>query len=661
LVAAGAGHAGAAIGNHIITGKLVCVFRNYLERPVNRRSLLQSALLSFAAGTLPLPRWISAARAQDATQQKNWRHGLSLFGDLKYPPGFAHFDYVNANAPKAGVVRQISIGTFDNVNIVVAGVKGTLAGSIGLIYERLLESSLDEVTSGYGLIAEAVSYPDDYSSASYKLRPEAKWHDGSPITPDDVIFSFEAFKKYSPQLSAYYRHVTKVEKTGDREVTFSFDAPGNRELPQIVGELTILPKAWWKGTDKNGKKRDVGETTLESPLGSGPYRLKEFTVGRSLVYERVPNYWGNALNINIGINNFDELRYEYFRDTTVALEAFKGDTVDWRTENSAKYWATAYDFPAATEKRVVLEEFPINSSGAMQAFAFNIRRAKFQDLRVRRAFNYAFDFEEMNRQIFFGQYSRIASYFQGTELACSGVPSGRELELLESVRDKVPAELFTTAYTNPVGGNPEAVRNNLREAIRLFKEAGYEIQNQKLIDTRTGSPFAVEFLADDPSFERVFLFYKPSLDRLGITISVRTVDDAQYENRLRNWDFDIITNAWGESLSPGNEQRGYWGSQAADQPGSLNLIGIKNPAVDAMIDAVIFAKSRDDLVSATHALDRVLLWNNYVVPQWTYGKVRSARWDRFGRPEAMPKYGASAFPTVWWWDADKAAKAGSKS
>jgi microcin C transport system substrate-binding protein len=632
-----------------------------LERPVNRRSLLQTALLALAARALPLPHWVGAAQAQDAAQQKNWRHGLSLFGDLKYPSGFAHFDYVNANAPKGGMARQVSIGTFDNFNIVVAGVKGALAGSIGLIYERLLESALDEVTSGYGLIAEAVSYPDDYSSASYKLRAEAKWHDGSPITPDDVIFSFEAFKKYSPQLAAYYRHVAKVEKTGDREITFSFDAAGNRELPQIVGELTVLPKAWWEGTDKNGKKRNIGETTLEPPLGSGPYRLKEFSAGRSLVYERVPDYWGKSLNINIGVNNFDTLRYEYFRDTTVALEAFKGDTVDWRTENSAKNWATAYDFPAVTEKRVVLEEFPINSSGAMQAFAFNIRRAKFHDSRVRRAFNYAFDFEEMNRQIFFGQYSRIASYFQGTELACSGIPSGRELELLEGVRDKVPPELFTAPYTNPVGGNPEAVRNNLREAIRLFKEAGYEIQNQKLIDSKTSSPFAVEFLADDPSFERIFLFYKPSLDRLGITVSVRSVDDAQYENRLRNWDFDIITNVWGESLSPGNEQRGYWGSQAADEAGSLNLVGIKNPAVDAMIDAVIFAKNRDELVSATHALDRVLLWNDYVVPQWTYGKVRSARWDRFGRPEAMPKYGAAAFPTVWWWDADKAAKAGSKS
>jgi microcin C transport system substrate-binding protein len=632
-----------------------------LECPVNRRSLLKSALLALSARILPLPRWIGAAHAQDAAAQKNWRHGLSLFGDLKYPQGFARFDYVNANAPKAGVARQISIGTFDNFNIIVAGVKGALAGSIELIYERLLESSLDEVTTGYGLIAEAVSYPDDYSSASYRLRAEAKWHDGSPITSDDVIFSFNAFKTYSPQLAAYYRHVAKIEKTGDREITFTFDAPGNRELPQIVGELTILPKAWWEGTDKNGKKRDIGETMLEPPLGSGAYRLKEFSPGRTLVYERVADYWGKTLNVNIGVNNFDELRYEYFRDTTVALEAFKADAIDWRTENSAKNWATAYDFPAVTEKRVVLEEFPINSSGVMQAFAFNIRRGKFQDPRVRLAFNYAFDFEEMNRQIFFGQYTRIASYFQGTELACTGVPAGRELELLETVRDKVPPEVFTTPYSNPANGNPEAVRNNLREAIRLLKEAGYEIQNQKLIDTKSGAPFAVEFLADDPNFERVFLFYKPSLDRLGITVSVRTVDDAQYENRLRNWDFDIITNAWGESLSPGNEQRGYWGSQAADQPGSLNLIGIKNPAVEAMIDAVIFAKSRDDLVAATHALDRVLLWNHYVVPQWSYGKVRSARWDRFGRPEQMPKYGASAFPTVWWWDADKAAKAGTKS
>jgi microcin C transport system substrate-binding protein len=630
---------------------------------VNRRSLLTSALLALAARRLPLPAWISpaAAQAPAPAPERNWRHGLSLFGDLKYPAGFTQFDYVNTNAPKGGTARQNAIGTFDSFNAVVAGVKGALAGGINLIYDTLLTSAFDEVTSEYGLIAEAVSYPDDFSSATYRLRAAAKWHDGTPLTPDDVIFSFDAWKKYSPQLAGYYRHVVKVEKTGEHEITFTFDGPGNRELPQIVGELTIMPKHWWEGTDANGKQRNIGETTLEPPLGSGPYRIKEFSAGRNIVYERVPDYWGHAVNVNVGRDNFDELRFEYFRDLTVAFEAFKGDTVDWQIENSAKNWATGYDFPAVTEKRVVLEKFPIDSVGMMQAFVFNTRRAKFQDPRVRLAFNYAFDFEEMNKQIFFGQYTRIASYFQGTELAAAGLPAGRELEILETVRDKVPAELFTTPYSNPVGGNPDAVRNNLREALRLFKAAGYEVRDQKLVDSSTGEPYAVEFLAEDPTYERFFLFYKPSLDRLGITVTVRTIDDVQYQNRMRNFDFDITNYLWAESLSPGNEQRDYWGSQAADRPGSSNLIGIKNPAVDAMIDAIIFAKSRDDLVAATKALDRVLLWNHYVVPQWTYGYVRSARWDRFGRPDRMPKYGASAFPMLWWWDADKAAKTGTRS
>jgi microcin C transport system substrate-binding protein len=623
---------------------------------VNRRTLLTSALCALGAVRLPLPAGIAPAQAEE----KRWRHGLSLFGEPKYPAGFAHFDYVNAAAPKGGSVCEIALGTFDSFNTVVAGVKGVAAAGTELIYDTLLTSALDEVSTEYGLLAEAVSYPDDFSSATYRLRAAAKWHDGQPVTAEDVIFSFNAYKKHNPRYAAYYRHVVRIEKTGEHEITFVFDGPGNRELPQIVGQLHVLPRHWWEGTDKNGNKRDIGSTTLEVPLGSGAYRIKEFSPGRNVVLERVKDYWGRDLAVNLGVNNFGELRYEYFRDLTVALEAFKGDTVDWRTENSAKNWATAYDFPAVGEKRVILEEFPINSFGVMQGFAFNIRRAKFQDPRLRLAFNYAFDFEEMNKQIFFGQYHRINSYFDGTELACSGLPQGRELEILETVRDKVPPEVFTTAYSNPVGGDPQAVRANLRQAIRLFREAGYEIRNEKLVDTKTGAPYSVEFLAEDPSFERVFLFYKPSLDRLGITVTVRTVDSSQYENRLRDWDYDIITNSWGESLSPGNEQRGFWGSQAADQPGSNNLIGIKNPAVDALIDRVIFAKSRDDLVAATKALDRILLWNHYVVPQWTYGKQRTARWDRFGRPDPLPKYGASAFPTVWWWDADKAAKTGSR-
>jgi microcin C transport system substrate-binding protein len=632
-----------------------------LENHVNRRSLLTSALFALAARRIPFPAWAGAAMAQEQATKPSWRHGVSLFGDLKYPPGFRQFDYVNANAPKGGTARQIAIGTYDNFNSVVSGVKGAIASSVALIYDTLMTPALDEVSTEYGLIAEAVSYPDDFSSATYRLRAEAKWHDGKPITPEDVIFSFAAFKEHSPQFSAYYRHVTKLEKTADREIIFIFDGPGNRELPQIVGQMTVLPEHWWKGSDANGNKRNIGATTLEPPLGSSAYQIKDFSPGRTIVYERVKDYWGANLNVNVGRENFDELRYEYFRDTTVALEAFKGDAVDWRTENSAKNWATAYDFPAVKDGRVILEEFPIRNVGTMQAFVFNIRRAQFKDPRVRRAFNLAFDFEEMNKQIFFGQYKRIASYFEGTELAARGLPEGRELEILQKVRDKVPPEVFTTAYSNPVGGNPEAVRQNLRQAVRLLKEAGYEVRNDQLVNGKTGEPYTVEFLAEDPNFERVFLFYKPSLDRLGIGVTVRTVDEAQYENRLRGWDFDIITNTWQESLSPGNEQRGSWGSQAADQPGSANLIGIKNPAVDAMIDEVIFAKSHADLVAATKALDRVLLWNHYVVPQWTYGKQRTARWDRFAHPDPLPQYGASAFPSVWWWDAQKAAKTGGRS
>jgi len=624
---------------------------------LTRRSVIRATAATLAAPALGALSFSGGA----AAQAKNWKHGLSLFGELKYPEGFKHFDYVNPTAPQGGTVRQVAFGTFDNFNTVVAGVKGSIAMGTELSIETLTTSALDEVSTEYGLLAEAVSHPDDFASVTYRLRANARWHDGKPVTPEDVIFSFDAFKANSPQLGAYYRHVVKAAKSGEREITFTFDGPGNRELPQIVGQLPVLPKHWWQGTDKSGKQRDVTQTTLEPPLGSGPYRVKEFAAGRSIVYEKVADYWGKDVNVAIGTRNFQQIRYEYFRDSTVALEAFKGDQVDWRTENSAKNWATSYDFPAVRDKRVVLEEFPMRNVGVMQAFVFNIRRDKFKDARVRRAFNFAFDFEEMNRTIFFGQYKRIASYFEGTELASSGLPEGKELEILQTVKDKVPADLFTKPYTNPVGGNQQANRNNLRDALALFRDAGYEIRDTKLVNAKTGEPYSIEFLVEDPATERFVLFYKPSLERVGMTVNVRVVDAAQYENRLRQWDYDIIVASWGESLSPGNEQRGFWSSAAADQPGSRNLIGIKNPAIDTLIDRVIFTKDRADLVAATQALDRVLLWNFYVVPQWTYGKQRTARWDRFGRPENMPKYGAAAFPTIWWWDADKAAKVPQRS
>jgi microcin C transport system substrate-binding protein len=634
---------------------------------LSRRTIIRTGLLAAAApalGRLALP-----AAAQDAAKEAakdaplgapQWRHGLALLDEPRYAEGFKHFDYVNPNAPKAGTVRMATRGTFDNFNPVIAGVKGNIASAVGLVFDTLMSESLDEADAWYGLLGEAVTYPSDVSSATYRLRAEAKWHDGKPVTPEDVIFSFDAFKHNSPRYSAYYRHIAKAEKTGAREVTFSFDAPGNRELPVIIGQLMVLPKHWWEGADASGKKRDITATTLEPPLGGGPYRIKTFAAGRDVVLERVKDYWGRDVNVRVGTENFDIVSYEYFRDLTVQLEAFKGDQVDWQIEQSAQKWATAYDFPAVRDHRVVQELFTIRNIGRMQAFGFNTRRDKFKDARVRQAFDLAYDFEEMNKQLFYGQYQRISSYFDGTELASSGLPQGQELAILETVRDQVPPEVFTKPYTNPVGGNPEAVRNNLREALRLLKEAGYELRDRRLVNVKTNEPYGVEILVPDPTLERIALFYKPSLERLGMTVSVRSVDDVQYENRTRSWDFDIIMPLWAESLSPGNEQREFWGSQSADEPGSENYVGIKNPAIDALIDKVIFAKNRDELIAATHALDRVLLWNHFVVPQYTYDKERTARWDRFGHPDPMPKYGMAAFPSLWWWDEAKAAKTGSR-
>ncbi len=593
-----------------------------------------------------------------AAQEAPWRHGSALLDEPRYPQGFPHFDYVNPNAPKGGLVRLGALGTFDSFNIVVAGVKGSPEQGLGLIYETLTTSALDEANASYGLLAESFSYPDDYSFVSFRLRPEARWHDGRPVTADDVIFSFESLKANSPTYAFYYANVSKAEKVGEREVRFTFDEKGNRELPQIMGQLMVLPKHWWEGTAPDGRKRDVTQTTLEPPLGSGPYRLKSFDTGRNASYERVKDYWGEKINVNVGQNNFDEIRYEYYRDATVLLEAFKSDRLDFRTENSARNWAVGYDFPARQEGRVILEEFPFRATGVMQAFVLNMRRDKFKDQRVRRAFNLAFPFEELNKTIFYGLYERPSSYFYGLDLASSGLPEGKELEILESVRDKIPASVFTTPYKNPVNDSPETIRNNLREADRLLKEAGWEVKNGRRVNAK-GEVLSAELLSSSPNEERVFLPYKASLDRLGIATTVRTVDDVQYTNRTRAFDFDVATGLWPQSLSPGNEQREFWGSQAATREGSRNLPGIADPGVDALIDKVIFAKDRNELVAATKALDRVLLAHDYVVPQWTSLKQRTARWNRYGHPETMPRYGGAAFPTIWWYDEAKAAKTGA--
>ena len=400
---------------------------------LSRRDLIRGIAAAALLGSR-----ISGARSAPApaSEALAWQHGIALLGDLKYPIQFARFEYANARAPRAGKVRRAVVGTYDSFNPVVAGVKGDLVEGIDLIYDTLMVPSLDEVASEYGLIAEAARFPKDFSWVSFRLRLEARWHDGRKIAPEDVIFSLEAFRKLHPQLAAYYRHVVKADKISEREVRFTFDAPGIRELPQVLGQLMVLPRHWWEGVDKSGKRRDITQTTLDPPMGSGPYRIKTFEAGRSIAYERVEDYWGKSVPANIGANNFDELQFEYFRDPSVAFEAFKSGAIDWRIESAAKNWATEYDFPAVRDRQVLLEEFPIRSIGTMQAFAFNARRSKFRDPRVRRAFNFAFDFETVNREVFFDQYTRISSYFDGTELASSGLPKGRELEFLQAVRSR---------------------------------------------------------------------------------------------------------------------------------------------------------------------------------------------------------------------------------
>ncbi|MEM8811376.1 MAG: extracellular solute-binding protein [Pseudomonadota bacterium] len=569
-------------------------------------------------------------------------------GGVKYPADFGRFDYVNPEAPKGGRVRLSANGSFDTFNFVVP--KGQPAIGLGFMYDSLTTSSSDEVATDYGLIAEAHRYPEDYSWVEYRLNPNAKWHDGKPITAEDVVWSFDVLTTNNPSRKFYYRHVSGAEVRAGGIVRFTFDQTGNRELPHIVGQLQVLPKHYWEA-----EGRDILQSTLEPPLGSGPYRIKSFQAGRTIVYERVPDYWAKDLNVNIGKHNLGEMVFEYFRDSTAMLEAFKGDQLDFRRENSAKNWATAYDFPAVKDGRVALEEFPDNASGIMQSFVVNLRREKFRDPRVRRALNLAFDYETLNRTLFFDQYKRVDSFFAGTELASTGVPEGLELEILETVRGQVPEEVFTTAYANPLGGDPGKVRTNLREAVRLFAEAGWTFKDRKLVNATTGEPFEIEYLTADPNFERVVLAYKQNLERIGIAVTIRTVDASQYINRRRAFDFDMITASWGQSLSPGNEQLFYWGSEAANNSASQNFAGIENPAIDALIQRVIFAKDRDELVAATKALDRVLLWNEYVIPQWYTNSDRTARWDRFAYPDPLPKY-SFGFPTIWWWDDAKASR-----
>lgn len=591
------------------------------------------------------------------SSKPEWQHAMALTNSPRYGKNFPHFDYVNPNAPKGGAVRLKADGTFDSFNALLP--KGTPVLGLGLIYDTLMTSSLDEVDATYGLIAEAVQFPQDSAWVKFKLREDAKWHDGMPITADDVIYSFKIITEINPTQKNYYSRVKGIEKTGPLEVMFTFHEMGNKELPKIMGDLLVLPKHFWEGVDANGNKRDIRATTQEIPLGSGPYRIKEFRAGKSVTYARVPEYWAKDLNVNVGQHNFDIVKYEYYRDNIVALEAFKADEYDWRIENVMKNWATSYDFAAVNLGHVKREKFsqPYRASGVMLGFIFNTRRDKFKDINLRRAMNYAFDFEQMNSQLFFDQYERIDSYFFGNEFESSGVPEGLELEILNTVRDLIPNQVLTTQYANPVNRDRRAKRANQRRAFELFQKAGYRRDGPQLVHAQTGEQLTITYLINGPFFERVALRLKENLESFGINFVVEQVDSSQYANRVRERDFDMIYNGWVQSLSPGNEQYDYFGSQSVAMAASSNYAGIADPAIDTLIERIVFAKDRQELIAVTKAMDRVLLWNQYLIPGWTLGHFNVARWDRFSHPEPLPEF-AIGFPTIWWFDEAKAEAIG---
>ncbi len=572
-------------------------------------------------------------------------HGVAIYGDLKYPANFTHFDYVNPDAPKGGRLRQgVPESTFDSFNPWI--IKGNPAAGIGLLYDTLMISAADEPFSEYGLLAKTVTTPADRSWVEFELRPEARWHDGKPVTADDVVWSFETLlAKGAPNYRFYYQSVEKVEKTGERSVKFTFKPGTNRELPLIVGQLPVLPKHWWAS-------RNFEATTLEPPLGSGPYKVGKFEAGRYIEMDRVADYWGADIPVNKGRWNFDVQRFEYYRDATVALEAFKGGSYDFRVESSAKEWATAYEIPEVKDGRIVKEAVPNKRPTGMQSFAMNLRRPLFQDRRVREALDLAFDFEWSNKTLFYGQYERAESYFENSDLASSGVPTGDELAILEAYRGKLPDEVFTKPFEAPKTDGSGNNRENLRRAAALLKEAGWVAEGGKL--TKDGKPFAFELLLNSPLFERVALPYAKSLEKIGITMNVRTVDTSQYRRRTDAFDYDMIVGGFAQSESPGNEQRDYWSSESATREGSRNALGLADPIVDELVNGVIAAPDRASLVSRVRALDRVLLAGRYVVPNWYIGSDRIAYWDKFGHPTLVPKDGVQI--DAWWVDPAKAAR-----
>ncbi len=572
-------------------------------------------------------------------------HAMTMFDNEipKYTTTFPYFDYVNPTAPKGGTLRLAVDGTFDSFNSFIPKGNAASTGSV----ETLLVNSADEPFTAYGLVAETMEWPADRSWVIFNLRPEARWHDGTPVTADDVVWSFETLvEKGMPFYRYYYSAIDSAEALNTHRVRFNFKESGNQELPLITGQLPVLPKHYWAS-------RDFSATTLDPPLGSGPYRIQKFEAGRYIVQERVTDYWGANLPVRRGMNNFDIIRTEYFRDATPIRLALKAGDIDFRLENQSKAWADDYNVAVVDKGLLNKEMVPHRQPTGMQAFVMNTRRTLFQDPRVRQALGYAFDFEWSNRTLFNGQYTRTTSYFSNSELASSGLPEGAELALLEHYRGRIPDTVFNQAFKIPVTDGSGRPRENLRKATALLKSAGWSVRDLKLINEATGVPFRFEVLLSSKAFERIVLPYTQNLKLLGIEAKIRLVDRTQYMERYRQKDFDMLVAVWGQSETPGNEQREYWGSDAADSVGSRNLAGIKDPVVDELIELLVKSDSREQLNVRTRALDRVLLWGHYVVPHWHIRADRVLYWDKFSRPATPVRSGVMR--SRWWYDTQKAA------
>jgi microcin C transport system substrate-binding protein len=591
---------------------------------------------SLIAGGLLLPFGMRRAGAAAAGS-----YGLSQLGGLKYPAGFTHFDYTNPNAPKGGSMKLSAIGTFDTLNPFI--VKGVPAGGIGEIFETLMTESEDEPGSEYGLVAESAEIAADRLSVLYTLRKQARFHDGSPITPDDIVWTFNTLRTSGqPLYRSYYGDVTEAVIEGERGIRFKFKTAKNRELPWIIGQLVpALSKKYYAD-------HDFTKTTLTSPLGSGPFTVAAVRPGQSITYQRVADYWGKDLPVNKGRFNIDTIRYDYYRDPTVALEAFKAGDYDIRQENSAKAWATGYDCPALRQGLIKKTVIPNELPTPMQGFGYNLRRPIFEDPRVREALAYGFDFQWSNQNLFYGLYKRTRSYFDNSELAATGLPQGEELKILEPFRGKIPDQVFTKEYDPPTYTQSFTLRDGLVRAVALLKDAGWGFKNGQLANAKTGQPLAFEILLYDPQMERIVLPFTDNLKRIGIAATVRLVDTAQYQQRMNTFDFDMTIVLFPQSLSPGNEQRDFFGSRAADRPGSQNVLGVKNPIIDQLIEELIQAPDRASLIAHTRALDRVLQWGYYVIPQFHLGAFWVAYWDKFRRPAIAPKYGFGL--DTWWVD-----------